>query len=282
MYFTLSLPNLPPQHLAQLHTHITQAHSHTHARTHTDTVSAHRSVGKVWRADFQRSAKASDRKLVKYAGYFSVTWTEFMIRSSAPVSSCLAVKGAILPATCTAQFRSVALGVCRRATSGRGHSIWHKTGHRVRQASGIKEATSGSREKVWKVYFLKGFVFYLSVCCRVRHHHEWSAAFPDVDGFIVGDFDGRVREGSGLHRQSDEGQHQERRWGVFSVSVCRCVCCYCVQCLCLFCWNCLCGIKWPPCRKVSVQIYKWVLVLYLSIFHYLVFYTLFWKGNIVL
>lgn len=45
---------------------------------------------------------------------------------------------------------------------------------------------------------------------RVFYQHEWRISFPDVDGFIVGDYNWG-REGSGLQRQSAEGQHQETR-----------------------------------------------------------------------
>lgn len=63
------------------------------------------------------------------------------------------------------------------------------------------------------VYF-KYIILNLSRCkvksSRVCNHHEWTGGFPDVHRFIVGDCD-MGREGSGLHRQSDKGQHQERR-----------------------------------------------------------------------
>lgn len=255
MCVTLSLPDLPPQHLAQF-THPHHADTHTHMHACRDTVSAHRSVGKVWRADFQRSAQASDRKLAKYAGYFSVTWTEFMIRSSAPVSSCLTVKGAILPATCTSQFRSVALGVCGRATSGRGHSVWHRTGHRVRQASGIKEATSGSREIVWKVYFWGSSCFIWACVVESVVTMSGELLFQMWMVLLLGtSMTGFVRAQVSTARVMRGNIRRDGEVSSVFQSVAACVA-ICFQSLCLFCWNC--WIKWPPCRKVYMQIYKWV------------------------
>lgn len=44
----------------------------------------------------------------------------------------------------------------------------------------------------------------------LQHHDEKTGALPRVDAFTAGGCN-RGRRGSGIHRQSDEGQHQERR-----------------------------------------------------------------------
>lgn len=73
---------------------------------------------------------------------------------------------------------------------------------------------------VWSTSFLVAvyfkFIIFLfeqafsRLSSRFCHQHEGSGGFPDVRRFAAGDGD-MGREGSGLHRQSHEGQHQERR-----------------------------------------------------------------------